>query len=85
MIQPEIFNRIQAERQRQDDKWGQQSHDDYVWLAILSEEVGEAAQAILKVNDPAEGSNVFQDSDVEWELVQAAAVIVAWLESRQRR
>ena len=67
---------IIAERGAQDVKWGQQNHDDYIWLAILMEEVGEAAQAIL------------QEQGVErvrGELVQSAAVIVAWLEATDRR
>ncbi len=65
---------IQAERQRQDHKWGEQNHSDMKWLAILMEEVGELAKAILE-ND---------DNGVD-ELVQVAAVSVAWLEAVSRR
>lgn len=56
----------------QDKKWGEQNHRDSTWLAILSEEVGEAAKAIL------EGKNLDE------EVVQIAAVAVAWEESRMR-
>ena len=33
-----IAKEITAERQRQDWKWGEQNHDDFVWCAILTEE-----------------------------------------------
>ena len=70
---------ILAERKRQDDKWGVQDHDDPLWLAILTEEVGEAAQCICRANDgdaPA--------GDIDKEIVQVAAVALAWLECRKR-
>ena len=58
-----VRNKVLAEQQRQDDKWGVQNHDDLTWLAILTEEVGETAQAILKVGG--EDPGVWQDSDIE--------------------
>ena len=67
---------IMLERVAQDAKWGRQNHDDYIWLAILMEEVGEAAQAILQEQGA---------ERVREELVQSAAVIVAWLEAMDRR
>lgn len=69
------FSAIRSERDRQDQKWGQQDHDDRLWLGILVEEVGEVAKAIIDE----------QAADLDKELVQAAAVIVAWLECIQRR
>lgn len=65
---------IQAERKRQDEKWGEQNHNDEKWLAILVEEVGELAQAILKGGKTTLG-----------ELVQTTAVGVVWLEAIERR
>ena len=42
-----IVQEVYAERHRQHDKFGAQHYDDpSVWLAILAEEVGEAAAAI---------------------------------------
>lgn len=38
---------VADERNRQNEKWGAQHHDPTMWLAILMEEVGEAAQAHL--------------------------------------
>ncbi|KKM69977.1 hypothetical protein LCGC14_1445270, partial [marine sediment metagenome] len=56
----------------QDEKWG--SHrilSQEVWMTILMEEVGEAAQSILKQDD---------DNYVE-EFIQVASVAVVALES----
>lgn len=66
---------IAIERQRQDNKWGVQDHDDDRWYAILAEEFGEIARG-LNDNDP---------ENVEEEIIQTAAVCVAWLEARWRR
>ena len=68
----DIFrNAVSEERQRQLEKWGEQFHDDLKWLAILLEEVGEVAKAILE-NDG--------EQSIE-ELVQVVAVIETWIES----
>jgi NTP pyrophosphatase (non-canonical NTP hydrolase) len=71
---------VTNERARQDVRWGEQNHDDVWWLAILTEEVGELAQAILhdRFGGAAQGQ-------VQAELVQVAAVAVAWLECLARR
>lgn len=50
-----ILDEVERERHRQEAKWGPQHHDPPVWLAILMEEVGEAAQAWLQ-STAAEGS-----------------------------
>lgn len=42
------IEKVLAEDLKQFNKWGVQQHDPYRWLAILVEEVGELAQAILK-------------------------------------
>ena len=63
-----------AERVRQDEKWGEQNHDVYKWLAILGEEVGEANKAALD-NDY---------SELMQELIQIGAVTVAMIESLER-
>ena len=70
-----VFDIIEQECERQKTKWGEQNHDPFVWLAILTEEVGEAAQAILE-----------QDWDqMRAELIQCAAVIISWLSSNSRK
>ena len=76
------LNRAQAledvlyERLRQDELWGDQSgHADERWLVILIEEVGEVARAMY---DEDEG-HVYE------EIIQCAAVCMAWAEAMQRR
>ena len=75
-----IFNKINAERVRQDKKWGEQNHNDEVWHLIASEEFGEISQAVCS----ARFDNQELGEDFEEEVVQTAAVLVAWLESRNR-
>ena len=69
-----ILKGILAERSSQDRKWGEQNHSAFRWLAILTEEVGEVAEACLDVNTVRYYS----------ELVQVAAVALAALESYER-
>ena len=63
-----ILEHVLNERLAQENKWGEQNHTDEIWLAILTEEIGEVAKAIL------EGTSITD------ELVQVAAVAVAWHE-----
>lgn len=73
---PELQD-VVAERARQDAKWVDQSHHrDTTWLTILTEEVGEVAKAILQCSSYEE---------LYRELVQVAAVAVAWMEAMRRR
>jgi NTP pyrophosphatase (non-canonical NTP hydrolase) len=65
-----VFHEIRKERERQIAKWGVQRHDDFRWLAIFQEELGEVCQAILQE----------RHDDACQELIQSAAVLVAWLE-----
>lgn len=71
-----IYRDVDRERDRQDDKWGWPNDgmagaDQHKKVSILAEEFGEVARAVL-------------EGDLEnlaEELVQVAAVCVAWLES----
>ncbi len=64
------------ERDRQDIKWGSQRQlSDREWLAILVEEVGEAAKDILDQ----------KPDGLKTEVVQVAAVALAWLEALTAR
>lgn len=80
----QIFSEINAERARQDQKFGWiesetsvlPGTDEHRKMSVLGEEVGEVAKALLERdwgNDTTE--------HVEQELVQVAAVCVAWLEA----
>lgn len=66
----DISELIDIEREKQTLQWGKQEHTNFCWLAILNEEVGETAQAILQGKAPQTLS----------EVVQCAAVCIAWLE-----
>lgn len=71
---------VMAERARQDAKWGEQNHTDEGWLPILVEELGEVSKAMLE-HKYGDGSA----EDIRKELVQTAAVSLAWLECIERR
>ncbi|MGI0011926.1 MAG: hypothetical protein ACREBU_00570 [Nitrososphaera sp.] len=43
-----ILAEVREERKRQESKWGPQTHAPIKWLAILMEEVGEAAKDALE-------------------------------------
>jgi NTP pyrophosphatase (non-canonical NTP hydrolase) len=75
-----ILEEIKSERQKQDVKWGEQNHNPIEWIAILTEEVGEASKAALEAHfrDPS------QIVDYRKELIQVAAVAVAMIESLDR-
>jgi NTP pyrophosphatase (non-canonical NTP hydrolase) len=69
-----VFSEVHAERQRQDAKWGGvpgiDRRDDRTYAAVLGEEFGEVCKAWLE-RDVA---------GLRDELVQVAAVAVAWIE-----
>lgn len=73
----DVCVKVLAERRRQDEKFGDQSgHTGVEWLAILAEEFGEVAKEAV------EGHFAQRDnSNLKVELVQTAAVCVAWLEA----
>lgn len=72
---------VNEERERQEEKWGEQNHHPLVWLAILGEEFGEVSTAVL--------ADVFSkekqgNKDMETELTHVAAVAKAMWESGKR-
>lgn len=70
----EVLSLIADERQRQLEKWGDQSgHSDGKWLAILGEEYGEVCRDLFEGKDPGK------------EIIQVAAVATAWAEARMYR
>lgn len=78
----DILMEVYRERDRQDVKWGDQSgNSDLTFVAVLTEEVGEVAQAVLKTHF--EGGKSIDD--VREELIQVAAVAVAHVEAIDRR
>lgn len=76
---------VRTERQRQDLRWGEQNHSAERWLAILMEEVGELATAILHTtfNDHPkthQGMLTHGTGNIRTEANQVAAVAVALVE-----
>ena len=76
-----LLSEVAAERQRQTEKWGEQNHSTYKYLAILGEEVGEANKAVLDHEDKPEGNPL---ENLRMELIQVAAVAVAMIECGDR-
>ncbi len=75
------LKKIQAERNRQDEKWGEQNHHPLMWFSIIGEEYGEMCRAFNEYsfdNDP----NHFDE--MQREAVQIAACCVAMLECIDR-
>ena len=88
MITGLTLNAIMAEGMKQDHKWGEQNHDPAVWLAILTEEVGELAQAILADRFDSGRDEKLHDShhvSMETEAIQVAAVAAHFVEYLSRR
>ena len=75
------FVPILAEQIRQLKKWGMQDHHPHHYLTIMTEEVGEVAEAILKTEG--EGNTMTWD-DVIKELVEVQAVAQSMKESIER-
>jgi hypothetical protein len=73
----EILRKVRIERIDQNAKWGVQTHTDLVWSAILAEEVGEACKEALERAT----TSVHNEPKLIKELVQVAAVAVAWIEA----
>ncbi len=80
-----IYEEITDERQRQHEKWASKPHDWGIGdassagveaitkVAVLTEEVGEVARAVLDLDD----------EQLRTELIHVAAVAVAWLEGME--
>jgi len=89
-----ILNEIKKERERQDEKWGEQNHNLVEWSAILAEEFGEASKEALEYHfasqelNPSlpENRKVFRNKlkALRIELIQTAAVAVSFIESIER-
>lgn len=74
-----VMQDVMKERQRQDVIWGESNHEDRDWLPILTEEVGELSKAMLHSRCGGRRANTESR-----ELIEIAAVAVAWLECKRR-
>lgn len=82
-IRENIIADIRLERERQDAKFGEQNHSPIHWIAILTEEVGEAAREAVDAHfgykNPEESKTRYRA-----EMIQAAAVALSMIESFDR-
>lgn len=80
-FEEDIFESVADERTRQDEKWGIQNHPPLLWLSILSEEVGEVAK---ELNEFGFSSDPVRLENARTELIQTAAVAIAFADSLSR-
>ena len=72
----QVLEAVLAERERQDSKWGDQTHNsDEHWTVILTEEIGEVAREVYEKRS----AGMFE------EVIQCAAVCFAWAEAYLNR
>jgi NTP pyrophosphatase (non-canonical NTP hydrolase) len=75
-VQKLVLKDVVQERERQTSKWGDQQNNSHeTWNVIGVEEVGEVARAIYDKDDI---SHLYE------EIIQVAAVYVAWAEGIRR-
>jgi len=88
-----VLDEVLQERAKQDDKFGQQNHNTVAWMAILTEEVGESAKEACEVYfkqrlrfKNKEVGELYSAGlkNLREELIQVAAVAVAFVESLDR-
>lgn len=81
----DVLDEVRKERERQDNKWGEQNHSPAEWLMILGEEVGEANKAALETHFNKTYKTVENDySYYREELIQVAATAVVAIEALDR-
>jgi NTP pyrophosphatase (non-canonical NTP hydrolase) len=73
-----VLHDVACERARQNAKWGERSYSPECWLAVLMEEVGEAAQEVLGLRL---GEAAKAHGDLRKELLHVAAVAVCAIEN----
>jgi len=78
---------VAMERIKQDAKWGEQNHSDLRWLPILIEEVGEVGETVNEAYPHKERLYKYEAciENLEYELIQVAAVCMAWVECIRQR
>ena len=74
---------VKEERRRQQAKWGEQNHNAFKWFTIFAEEFGEVAQVLEQRTEHRLSPDEYT-RELEYELLQCAAVCVAWVEAIRR-
>ncbi|WP_036072678.1 MazG-like family protein [Leptospira noguchii] len=81
-MKEKIIQEILEEREKQDEKWGEQNHKPIEWCAILVEEVGEVSKAALETYFKYKGKDSY--SEYRRELIQVSAVAMVMIECLDR-
>lgn len=71
---------VERELRAQDLRWGEQNHAPELWLAILTEEVGEVAKEVADAS-----ARGLREDDYRMEMVQVAAVAINAIRSFDRQ
>jgi NTP pyrophosphatase (non-canonical NTP hydrolase) len=89
--QKSILIEVLEERKRQDTLWGIENLNPFLWLSILGEEVGECNKATQEAYDwkkkhfkRSPDHSEIKLQELRTELIQVAAVAVAFVESLDR-
>ena len=93
-----VLKEVVDERNRQDAKWGEQNHPDgtglptdrllatdYRKLCQLRAEQGTLTWSDISREEMAEAYAESEPTALRYELIQQAAVIIAWIEAIDRR
>ena len=74
----EMHPAIRNEIIRQKNKWGEQSHDPFTWIAIVLEEFGEATKDILDATHQNTSDEVHNETwnNARKEIVETIACLV---------
>jgi|GEM_PF-3437339 len=81
----DVWKAVVRERQAQDQRFGKQNYDAAHWLPILAKEFGEVSKEVCDCTFPSsEVAEVMAIGKLQNELIQVAAVAIAWAESIQR-
>ena len=92
--QQTIYWKVLEERVEQDNEWGEQNHSNEKWLTILTEEIGEAAEAALKLGWARAGNRDGAKPPYDIpaykqllkdEIIDSMAVLMAWHECIDRQ
>jgi hypothetical protein len=81
MTKQDYLELVSRERNRQDQKWGEQNHHILQWFSIIDEERGEMSKAWNEYTFDFHPAHI---EELRTEAIQTCACIVAMLESMDR-
>ncbi len=97
VVSHEVLQEVDLERERQDSRFGEQNHPDFYervapeFVALMRLKCDEATRAgcltwqDVLTEEFTEAMGAQSEAELRAELVQVAAVAVAWVESIDRR